>query len=102
MTPRRVFITGGTGYIGRRLIPLLIARGHHVRALVRPRSEGRLPAGCDIVFGDALNRKTFVDQIQPADTFVQLVGVSHPGPGKADLFRTIDLVSARESIAAAV
>src|SRR5205809_427020 len=102
MTRRQVFITGGTGYIGRRLIPFLTARGHRVRALVRPGSEEKLPAGCEIVLGDALNRRTFVNQIKPADIFVQLVGVSHPGPGKAELFRTIDLVSARESIAAAI
>lgn len=28
-----VFITGGTGYLGRRLIPRLAARGHAGRAL---------------------------------------------------------------------
>jgi nucleoside-diphosphate-sugar epimerase len=31
-----VFVTGGTGYIGRRLIPTLLARGHNVRALGMP------------------------------------------------------------------
>jgi len=30
---RRVFITGGTGYIGSSLIPVLIERDHRVRAL---------------------------------------------------------------------
>jgi GNAT superfamily N-acetyltransferase len=33
MRPSRlVFITGGTGYMGRRVIPALLARGHRVRA----------------------------------------------------------------------
>src|ERR1044071_9963134 len=102
MTPSVVFITGGTGYIGRRLIPLLIQRGHRVRALVRKGSEGKLPSGCEVVFGDALDQSTFVKEIQPADTFVQLIGVAHPGPGKEELFRKIDLVSIRESVSAAV
>jgi uncharacterized protein YbjT (DUF2867 family) len=100
-TQRNVFITGGTGYLGRFLIPELVQRGHAVTCLVRPGSEKRLPAGVHPVFGHALNRATFSDRIQPADTFVQLVGVPHPSPAKAAEFRSIDLVSVRESVAAA-
>jgi uncharacterized protein YbjT (DUF2867 family) len=51
---RRVFMTGGTGYLGQRLIPALLKRGHEVRALVRPGSEHRLPVGCPAVIGNAL------------------------------------------------
>jgi uncharacterized protein YbjT (DUF2867 family) len=99
--PRNVFVTGGTGYLGRFLIPELVQRGHTVTALVRAGSEKRLPAGARAVVGDALNQATFKALIQPADTFVQLVGVPHPSPAKAAQFRSIDLVSARESVAAA-
>ena len=28
----RVFVAGGTGVVGRRLVPQLVARGHHVTA----------------------------------------------------------------------
>ncbi|MCH7666681.1 MAG: NmrA family NAD(P)-binding protein [Acidobacteria bacterium] len=35
-----VFVSGGTGYLGRHLIPALSRRGHKVRILVRPGSEG--------------------------------------------------------------
>jgi nucleoside-diphosphate-sugar epimerase len=97
----RVFVTGGTGYIGRRLIPVLLARGYTVRALVRPGSERRLPPGCEAHRGDALDRKTFQRAIEPGDTVVQLVGVPHPSPFKAKQFFDVDLVSARETIAAA-
>ena len=96
-----IFVTGGTGYIGRRLIPELIRRGHTVRALVRGGSEAKLPAGAAGVRGDALDRATFAGQIAPSDTFVQLVGVPHPSPAKARQFREIDLVSVTESVAAA-
>jgi uncharacterized protein YbjT (DUF2867 family) len=96
-----VFVAGGTGYIGRHLLPLLVERGHRVRALARRGSESRVPAGCEVVVGDPFDRRTFADQVARCDTFVQLVGVPHPSPRKAQQFLDIDLRSARESIAAA-
>ncbi len=96
-----IFVTGGTGYIGRHLIPELIGRGHAVRALVRPTSIGKLPEGAEPVIGDALNAVSFVRGIAPSDTFVQLVGVAHPSPAKAKEFQDIDLASIRESVRAA-
>ena len=96
-----IFLTGATGYIGRSLIPELLARGHTVRALVRAGSEGKLAKGAIAVPGNALDRATFASQVAPSDTFIQLVGIAHPSPAKAQQFREIDLVSARESVAAA-
>lgn len=51
--------------------------------------------------GNALDRSTFGPQVAPSDTFIQLVGVPHPSPAKAQQFRDVDLVSVRESVAAA-
>lgn len=99
--PHRVFVTGGTGYVGRPLIVQLLERGHEVRALVRPGSERKLPQGCQAVLGDALDGKSYSARIAPADTFVQLVGVSHPNPSKAAEFRNVDLASGRSAIEAA-
>ena len=98
---RRVFITGGTGYMGRALIEELVARGHEVRALVRRGSEGKLTAGVEAVVGDPLDESSFAASVAPSDTFVQLVGVPRPSPAKAREFREIDLVSGRASVAAA-
>jgi nucleoside-diphosphate-sugar epimerase len=100
-TSQRVFLTGGTGYLGRALAIVLVQREHTVRALVRSGSEGRLPAGCTPVMGDALDQHTYAAQVAPMDTFVHLVGVSHPGPSKTEQFRSIDLASIREAIQAA-
>ena len=97
-----VFITGGTGYIGNRLIQRLSARGHRIRALVRPGSEHKLPANCcEPVLGNALDASAYADHIQPALTFVQLVGVSHPSPAKAAEFQAVDRVAALGAIEAA-
>ena len=100
-SPKTIFITGGTGYLGRELIPLLLRGGHRVRALVRAGSESKLPSGCEVVAGDVLRAATFAGKVSPADTVIQLVGVPHPNPSKAKQFREIDLVSVRESVAAA-
>jgi len=96
-----VFITGGTGYVGRPLITQLLARGHEVRALARPGSEKKLPPGCHAIPGDGLDGKSYALKIAPADTFVQLVGVSHPSPTKAAEFRNIDLASGQSAVDAA-
>jgi uncharacterized protein YbjT (DUF2867 family) len=101
MPPLDIFVTGGTGYIGRRLIPALAARGHRVRALVRPASRHRLPSGCTAVVGDALDGSTFVESVRAGSTVVHLVGTPHPSPAKAAEFRRVDLASVRESVRAA-
>jgi uncharacterized protein YbjT (DUF2867 family) len=97
----RVFVTGGTGYVGRPLITQLLQRGHEVRALVRPGSEKKLPAGCQAILGDALDGNSYASKITPSGTFVQLVGVSHPSPAKAAEFRSVDLASGQNAVEAA-
>jgi len=97
-----LFIAGSTGYLGTRLIAELLQRGHTVRALARKESEQKLPPGCTPVIGNALNKSSYQEQIRPADTFVHLVGVSHPNPSKAEQFRAIDFASVQNSVPAAV
>ncbi len=96
-----VFITGASGFMGQRLSMELVRRGHRVRGLVRRGSETRLAPGCEGVTGDPLDASTYRHYLDGADTFVQLVGVAHPGPSKAAQFRSIDLRSAKEAISSA-
>lgn len=96
-----VFITGGTGYMGSQLIPLLVRRGHAVKALVREGSEMKLSPGASGVIGNALQMDSYTEHVRGADTFVHLIGVPHPSPVKAAQFRDIDLVSIQVAIKAA-
>ncbi|HMH31994.1 MAG TPA: NAD(P)H-binding protein [Puia sp.] len=92
-----IFTTGGTGYMGKRLIGLLLERNFIVKALVRKGSEKKLPRGAEAIIGDPFAPESFVDQIPAESIFVQLLGVPHPGPKKKDLFRKIDLASVKAS-----
>lgn len=95
-----VFVTGGTGYIGCRLIPALLERGHQVRALTRATSAGRVPQGAQAVIGDALDASSYAHTLQPGDTLVHLVGTPHPSPAKAAEFQRVDKPSIEAAVTA--
>jgi len=97
-----VFVTGGTGYLGRALISrLLLQHRYRVYALARAGSEIRVPAGAVTVVGDALDAATFAPAIPPSATIVHLVGTPHPSPAKAAEFERVDLASVRAMTTAA-
>lgn len=99
MTP--VFITGGTGYMGRRLIKKLVTQGYSITALVRPGSESKLPQGAKAVVANPFDASQFQAYIPKGAVFVQLLGVAHPSPRKKEQFRRIDLASVKASANAA-
>jgi alkylhydroperoxidase family enzyme len=68
----RVFVAGGTGVIGRRLVPQLVARGHQVTATTTgPAKLGSLEQlGADAVVMDGL------DAVSVGKAVASLVGCS--------------------------
>jgi len=99
---QNIFITGGTGYMGTRLIKALQNQEYLIRALVRKGSENKLSRGCAMITGNALDASSYQDKIEPSSIFVHLVGVAHPSPSKKEQFKKIDLVSIQEAAKAAV
>lgn len=65
----RIFLTGGTGYIGRALARRLVAAGHEVRALVRPTSnaEPLQQLGVATFTGDVADRISMREGMSGAD-----------------------------------
>jgi len=96
-----VFITGATGYIGKRITKQLLERGHKVIALIRKGSEHKIPAGAESVIANPFDAVSFQSFIPKGSVFLQLLGVPHPSPKKAKQFREIDLQSVKASADAA-
>jgi uncharacterized protein YbjT (DUF2867 family) len=96
-----VFVTGASGFLGRRLSAELLRRGHQVKCLVRRGSEQAVPPGAETIVANPLDGASYGPNVSGCDTFVHLVGVAHPNPAKAAEFRRIDLGSAREAVAVA-
>jgi uncharacterized protein YbjT (DUF2867 family) len=96
-----IFLTGATGYIGSRLIPLLTNRGHQLTAVVRPGSAKKNPANVSLVTADPLQENSYTESVRGCDTFIHLIGVPHPSPAKAAQFRAIDLPSIQVAVKAA-
>lgn len=65
----RYFVTGGTGFIGGRLIEHLREAGHEVVALVRDPSRARhlADAGATLAQGDITDRSSLVEPMRGAD-----------------------------------
>ena len=87
---QRVLVTGATGYVGGRLVPLLLARGYRVRVLARDRDrlEGRSWLDqVELVLGDVLDPATLpaaLDGVDAAYYLVHSMG-SHGNFGRRDL-----------------
>jgi uncharacterized protein YbjT (DUF2867 family) len=73
--PLHVLVTGATGYIGGRLVPRLLARGHQVRCVARDpdRLTGRDWPGVEIVRGDLADASVLPAVLDGIDVAYYLV-----------------------------
>jgi nucleoside-diphosphate-sugar epimerase len=84
----RVFVAGGTGVVGRRLVPQLVARGHQVTATTTSTAKLGLLAqlGADGVVMDGLDAAAVGEAVAAArpDAIVnEMTGLSEPPTGCA-------------------
>ncbi|MBV9423491.1 MAG: NAD(P)-dependent oxidoreductase [Solirubrobacterales bacterium] len=65
----KVFIVGGTGAIGKRLIPQLLTSGHEVVAMTRSpgKSDELRILGAEVAIADALNRDSVMRAVMRAE-----------------------------------
>jgi uncharacterized protein YbjT (DUF2867 family) len=90
--PRRILLTGATGYVGGSLLPILLEDGHHVRALARDegRARGSLPEEVEIAEGDVVSGTGLAEALDGIGVAYYLVHSMGRGSGSADEFAERD------------
>lgn len=84
----RVFLTGGTGFIGRQVLRRLLNQGHEVVALVR--NFAKLPpwvtADFQPVQGNLLRPETYQGALAGCEAVIHLVGIIREAPREGQTF----------------
>lgn len=99
----RVFVTGGTGFVGRNMIKQLLAAGHTVVALVRPGSENKLSAAAEVEIhpGDVNDTDCLANGLSDCDAVIHLVGIIREYPSRNITFDRLHVKATRNMINAA-
>jgi nucleoside-diphosphate-sugar epimerase len=74
----RILLTGGSGFLGSHVAEQLSAKGHTVRALVRPRSDKRLLErlpGVELVNGAVDDAASLEGAMQGVDGVIHVAGI---------------------------
>ncbi len=88
--PRRIFVTGGTGFLGSHFIRAALEKGHSVSALRRPGSRPRLHLASEPRWLEGSLSDAWNDTLRDCDSLVHFaaVGVSPQKATWSDLLQT--------------
>ena len=97
---QRVFVTGGTGFVGKAVIRALLAQGFLVRCLVRPGSEHDLKGfeSIDRVPGDVLQPDGLAASVEGCSALVHLVGIIREQRGRGVTFERLHIQATRNML----
>ncbi|MFO0658750.1 MAG: TIGR01777 family oxidoreductase [Polyangiaceae bacterium] len=71
---KTILVSGGTGFIGKKLVRALLARGDRVWVLTRSGSEKKVPEGATALVWDATSIGPWASKLNETDVVVHLAG----------------------------
>ncbi len=101
----RVLVTGGTGFLGFRVVAALVEAGANVTVMVRPGQEEKLQAlgeRIQLIYADVWNKASLKGRARGHDVILHLVGSTRAEPERGLTYQQINLVSARNVTGMAV
>ena len=97
----KVFITGGSGFVGQEIIHHLFQAGYSVRALVRTKGALDHFSGIEEIVGDTTQTESLRDQLCGCDAVIHLVGIIREFPKKGVTFENLHVKSTANVLQAA-
>jgi hypothetical protein len=85
----KIFLTGGTGFVGSHLAKIFIGRGHEITILSRSGSRGAAGPGAALVLGDSMHPGPWQESVPQHDAVINLAGASIFTPWTARARRMI-------------
>ena len=106
----RILVTGGGGYLGCRLVPILLERGHSVRLFDRfvfgrkPVSEIDASPQCEVIQGDIRRLQEFPALLEGIDAIAHLAGLANDPSCALDpeMTQDVNVESTRELASQAI
>jgi len=95
----KIFVAGGTGFVGEHLIKELQNSGHSVRTLVHSRSKA--DGAVEQVIGDVTRLETFEQGLSGCDAVINLVGIIREFPVRGITFEKLHVRATANLLAAA-
>ena len=98
----KIFVTGGTGFVGREVVRQLLERGHQVRALIHRQQNNSLSSDVfEAVSGDTRKGESLSGLLAGCDAVIHLVGIIREFPTRGITFAELHTESTRNMVQAA-
>jgi uncharacterized protein YbjT (DUF2867 family) len=96
----KIFISGGTGFVGGHVCRALRERGHEVRLLVHSR-RGTREGGVEYIEGDVARLESFAVEVSGCDAVINLVGIIREFPSRGITFERLHVQATANMLEAA-
>lgn len=96
----KIFIAGGTGFVGGHLTTELLKRGHEL-ILLSHAGSGATQPGITLQQGDVTDPSSYQQSMKGCDAVINLVGIIREFPGKGITFERLHVEATQSMVQAA-